>query len=140
MLDLVMVVDDNDADLVYTEAVLLGKRIARSVVCYDTGEAALQRLDDPTQPRPSLILLDINMPEMDGFAVLRAYEAQTPRSQSPIPVVMLTSSPEMSDHLRSTAHRCVQEYMVKPLSNEDAHLLLTLVPPDTASAGSEPTP
>lgn len=130
MLELVMVVDDNDADLVYTEAVLLGTGIARSVACYDTGEAALQHLADAAQPQPSLILLDINMPEMDGFAVLRAYEAQASRSQPPIPVVMLTSSPEMSDHLRSTAHRCVQDYMVKPLSKEAAHQLLTLVPKD----------
>lgn len=126
MLDLVMVIDDNDADLVYTEVVLRARGIARQVSCYDTAMAALQRLGDAAQPPISLVLLDLNMPEMDGFAFLRAYEAQHPHDNQPVPVVMLTSSPEASDRLRCTAHGCVQGYVVKPLSDDDARLLLTL--------------
>jgi CheY-like chemotaxis protein len=126
MFDLVMVVDDNDADLVYTEVVLRARGIARQVSCHDTAVAALQRLADVSQPPVSLVLLDLNMPEMDGFAFLRAYEAHQPRHTPPLPVVMLTSSPEASDRLRCTAHPCVQGYVVKPLSDDDARLLLTL--------------
>ena len=126
MLDLVMVVDDNDADLVYTEVVLRARGIARQVSCYDTAAAALTRLADPAQPQISLVLLDLNMPEMDGFAFLRAYEGQQAHPERAVPVVMLTSSPESSDRLRCTAHGCVQGYVVKPLSDEDARLLLTL--------------
>lgn len=124
MLDLVMVVDDNDADLVYTEVVLRGRGIARQVSCFDTAAAALSRLADGGQPQVSLVLLDLNMPEMDGFAFLRAYEGQQ-RART-VPVVMLTSSPESSDRLRCTAHACVQGYVVKPLSDDDARRLLTL--------------
>lgn len=126
MLDLVMVVDDNDADLVYTEVVLRARGIAREVSCYDTAAAALSRLTDRAQPPVSLVLLDLNMPEMDGFAFLRAYESQLPRAERPVPVIMLSSSPESSDRLRCTAHGCVQGYMVKPLSDEDARQLLTI--------------
>lgn len=124
MLDLVMVVDDNDADLVYTEVVLRGRGIARQVSCFDTAAAALERLADEAQPPVSLVLLDLNMPEMDGFAFLRAYETLHPPSGHPAPVVMLTSSPESSDRLRCTAHGCVQGYAVKPLSDDDARALL----------------
>ena len=126
MLDLVMVVDDNDADLVYTEVVLRARGIARQVSCYDTAAAALLRLADSAQPKVSLVLLDLNMPEMDGFAFLRAYEGQLPHPERAVPVVMLTSSPESSDRLRCTAHGCVQGYVVKPLSDDDARRLLTL--------------
>lgn len=126
MLDLVMVVDDNDADLVYTEVVLRARGIAREVSCYDTAAAALSRLTDRAQPPVSLVLLDLNMPEMDGFAFLRAYESQLTRAERPVPVVMLSSSPESSDRLRCTAHGCVQGYMVKPMSDEDARQLLTI--------------
>ncbi|MCR5883105.1 response regulator [Rhizobacter sp. J219] len=126
MLDLVMVVDDNDADLVYTEVVLRARGIAREVSCYDTAAAALSRLTDRAQPPVSLVLLDLNMPEMDGFAFLRAYESQLTRAERPVPVIMLSSSPESSDRLRCTAHGCVQGYMVKPLSDEDARQLLTI--------------
>lgn len=126
MLDLVMVVDDNDADLVYTEVVLRARGIAKQVICHDTAAAALARLADPGQPQVSLVLLDLNMPEMDGFAFLRAYEARLAHPEHAVPVVMLTSSPESSDRLRCTAHVCVQGYVVKPLSNDDALYLLTL--------------
>ncbi|MBL0727417.1 response regulator [Piscinibacter sp. HJYY11] len=124
MLDLVIVVDDNDADLVYTEVVLRARGIARQVSCFDTAAEALQRLADMAQPQASLVLLDLNMPEMDGFAFLRAYEALRPPQDRAVPVVMLTSSPEASDRLRCTAHGCVQGYVVKPLSDEDARQLL----------------
>jgi CheY-like chemotaxis protein len=124
MLDLVIVIDDNDADLVYTEVVLRARGIARQVSCFDTAAAALARLADAAQPQVSLVLLDLNMPEMDGFAFLRAYETQPARAGHLAPVVMLTSSPESSDRLRCTAHGCVQGYVVKPLSDHDARLLL----------------
>ncbi len=126
MHDLVMVIDDNDADLVYTEVVLRARGIAHQVSCFDTAAAALVRLADAGQAQVSLVLLDLNMPEMDGFAFLRAYETLQPHTGRSVPVVMLTSSPESSDRLRCTAHGCVQGYVVKPLSDDDARWLLTL--------------
>ncbi|MBX3622686.1 MAG: response regulator [Rhizobacter sp.] len=131
MLDLVLVIDDNDADLVFTEIVLRARGVAREVACFDTAQAALDALRHPDalRDRVSLVLLDINMPEMDGFAFLQAFEA-LPGSTRPLPpVVMLTSSPEAADRIRAIAHDCVKGYLVKPLGAGDAARLAALARP-----------
>jgi len=116
MFDSVMLVDDNDADLVYTEVVVCGHGVAREVVCCDTAAAALQYLADASRPPVSLILLDINMPEMDGFAFLAAYATLRQQLAKPPGVVMLTSSPEPADREHALAYPGVLGYLVKPLS------------------------
>jgi CheY-like chemotaxis protein len=119
MFDRVMLVDDNDADLVYTEVVLCGRGVAREVISFDTAQAALDCLADPLRPAVSLILLDINKPEMDGFGFLAAYAQMHATLAKPAPVVMLTSSPEASDRERALAIPVVRDYLIKPL-NDDA--------------------
>jgi CheY-like chemotaxis protein len=131
MFERVMLVDDNDADLVYTEVVLGASGAAREVLCFDTAQAALAHLADASQPAVSLILLDINMPEMDGFAFLAAYATLRERlpQPAPAPVVMLTSSPEPADHERAMATPGVCGYLIKPLDAASITRLLAMVPP-----------
>jgi CheY-like chemotaxis protein len=127
MFEQVMLIDDNDADLVYTEIVLSARSVAREVLSFDTAQSALQHLADASHPAVSLILLDINMPEMDGFAFLDAYAVLRERLRSPAPVVMLTSSPEAVDRERAMAAPGVYGYLIKPLDDDALRQLLALV-------------
>lgn len=129
MFERVMLVDDNDADLVYTEVMLSAGGAAREVLGFDTAQAALVRLADLSQPAVSLILLDINMPEMDGFAFLAAYATLRATLPQPAPVVMLTSSPEPADHERAMATPGVIGYLIKPLDSAAIARLLAMVAP-----------
>jgi len=122
----VMLVDDNDADLLFTDVVLRARGVASSVLTFDTALAALMYLQDEAQPPVSLILLDINMPEMDGFAFLSAWEQLRQTLAKVPPVVMLTSSPEPADRARALAHASVRGYLVKPLDDASARSLLDL--------------
>lgn len=61
--------------------------------------------------RPKLVLLDLNMPRLDGFGVLRALRAQ--RGGEGIPVVMMTSSGEERDIAQSYALGA-SSFVVKP--------------------------
>jgi len=115
MSQVVMLVDDNDADLVYTEVVLLAKGIAREVLSFDTAGAALDFLREGRTPVPELVLLDLNMPEMDGFAFIEAYAALRGSMREPPRVVVLTSSPEAGDERRARSERWVTGYLVKPI-------------------------
>jgi len=121
-----MLVDDNDADLVFTDVVLRARGVAYDVLTFDTAQAALMYLRDEAQPAVSLILLDINMPEMDGFAFLSAWDRLRETLPNAPPVVMLTSSPEPADRARALAHTSVRGYLVKPLDDASAQTLLEL--------------
>jgi len=68
---------------------------------------------------PDVILLDINMPVMDGYEFLAEVEKQLPET-STIHVFMLSSSDRDEDKERSLKSKLVKGYFVKPLC--DTHL------------------
>jgi len=110
---LLYVEDDPDyADLVL---LCLSKHAlpARVVHCID-GEAALdylRRSGSVEEPRPRLILLDLRLPRVDGFEVLR--EVKSSPDLADIPVVVLTTSSSRTDVAR-TYRDHVNSYLVKP--------------------------
>jgi CheY-like chemotaxis protein len=95
----VMLVEDDPGDaLLVREALADNERVDEIRVASD-GVYALEQLQDPELPLPDLILLDLNLPRMDGRELLAEIKAE-PRL-APIPVVVLTTSDAESDVLRS---------------------------------------
>lgn len=107
----VMVVDD-DADIVeLTRLVLEGG--GYRVVPASSGPEALRKIE---MGHPDLILLDINMPEMDGFQVLRVLKVDE-RTQT-IPVALFSIKMEVGDRLHGLQEGAF-EYITKPFSCEE---------------------
>jgi len=76
---------------------------------------------DPAVFPPRVILLDINMPGMDGFQLLDALEELlTPAQGECMAVLMLTSSTRTTDRGRSEAHAMVKGFETKPLTDAAA--------------------
>ena len=76
------------------------------------GIEALEYLNDSTQKRPGIILLDINMPKMNGIEFLRV--AKNDLNLKAIPVVVLTTSQHEQDKVESY-NLGVAGYMIKPV-------------------------
>jgi len=106
----VLVVDDLPANIKLLTAVL-GPQ-GYNVVSARSGAEALQRVTDA---RPDIMLLDILMPVMDGYAVCRSLR-QDPATQS-LPVVMLTASGEQ-EKLRAI-EAGADDFIVKPLNQAE---------------------
>ena len=88
------------------------------------GERALAFLHDPANPRPGLILLDLNMPRMNGLEFVAAIKAN-PDTRC-IPVVVLTTSSEESDRL-AAFNNSVAGYMVKPVDYPQFVKIMALI-------------
>lgn len=101
----ILVVDDDPvlADLV---AFTL-RREQFQVVQASDGEAALARW---AKERPDLVVLDVNLPKLDGFAVCRAI-----RAEADTPVILLTVRAEDDDIVRGLGLGA-DDYMIKPFS------------------------
>lgn len=117
----VLVVDDSDADLLYARIVLQQAGVAQQVLCLGTAQEALDHLHGATTT--DLVLLDLNMPEMDGFGFLSACAARRAAGEITAPVVVLTSSPDPNDLGRATRDAGVVGYLVKPMTLADARRL-----------------
>jgi CheY-like chemotaxis protein len=96
-------VEDNPNDVRLTEEALNSAKMLNSLSVVGDGEAALdylyQRGEYAKVERPDLVLLDLNLPKIDGREVLRIMK--TDEKLKSIPVVVLTASSSESDMLRS---------------------------------------
>ena len=99
----ILLVDDNDDDIVLLEESFRDSKFLNLLQVVHDGEEAIAYLRREGEYRhaktPGLVLLDINMPKMNGFEVLRKMKAD-PLLRT-IPVVMLTTSTRDEDIARS---------------------------------------
>lgn len=118
MLKPILLVEDDPRDLELTLLALERSQLANEVVIVRDGAQALEYLlhegdhAKRTAGNPAVVLLDLKLPKVSGLEVLEAVRA-APALKS-LPVVMLTSSQEESDLLRSY-ELGVNAYVVKPV-------------------------
>lgn len=108
----ILLVEDDQVDVMTIRRALKEIHVLNPVVNMENGEAGLAYLADPVQQRPCIILLDLNMPIMNGIEFLQNVKAD-PRFRS-IPVVVLTTSEEQQDKVNSF-ELGVAGYMAKPV-------------------------
>jgi CheY-like chemotaxis protein len=86
----ILLAEDEAADAHLIQVALKENRILADLHHVFDGREALEFLRQPENPRPNLILLDLNMPRMDGRECLAALKEDTDLKD--IPVVILTTS------------------------------------------------
>ncbi|NIA16582.1 MAG: response regulator [Nitrospiraceae bacterium] len=118
----ILLVEDDPEDQKLTRRALRTSHLRNKLYVADDGEQALDYLcrrgafaDPEVSPRPDLILLDLNMPKLDGRAVLARLK-EDPDFRC-IPVVVLTTSAQEEDILRSY-ELGVNSYITKPVHME----------------------
>jgi CheY-like chemotaxis protein len=115
----IMLIDDNPDDNFYHERVIKRSNAADIVISKESGMAALEYLqtkNEHAHAHPDLIFLDINMPGMNGWEFLKAYEKLDEDLQSQAIVVMLTTSENPDDKMK--AMTVVPDFKTKPLTAE----------------------
>ena len=129
----VMLVDDSEADLLFSSIIVGRSGICERVLEFDNAAGALAHLQAPQGHDVDLILLDINMPRMNGFEFLQAYQQLQREQQAHAVVVMLTSSPDPHDRSQAESFACVRGYVVKPIDLAAAQRLNALIEPPAAA-------
>jgi CheY-like chemotaxis protein len=111
----ILLVEDNPMDLDLTLRAFRKKKFANEIQVARDGEEALAFFSkwEAGEAMPAVILLDINLPKVNGLEVLRQLKAHERFRR--IPVVMLTSSREDRD-LKSAYDIGVNSYIEKPVN------------------------
>jgi len=140
----ILLVDDNASDVELTLDAFSEAHVTSHIDVARSGREALDRLfgrimrpDGGRDPLPDLVLLDLKMPGIDGFEVLRQVKAAPVLRR--IPVVILTSSREEGDRAMSFDSGA-NSYVVKPVlqapTRRDSTRQWQVVPLGTGSFGA----
>ncbi len=118
----ILLVEDDEVDIEAVKRAFKQHRVANTLHVTRDGEEAIsylrnegEYLDPEKAPRPSLILMDLRMPRMDGLELLKIIKSDD--ELRIIPVVVFTSSREDEDVVRSYANGA-SSYLVKPITFE----------------------
>jgi len=105
----IMLVDDDSLTNKLHHMIITKHNKNKRVVQFDRPLLALNYLKEN---HPDLILLDLNMPEMDGWAFLRALEERNIK----IDVVIISSTIDPAERSRAQSFKSVKDFLTKPLT------------------------
>ena len=112
----ILLVDDDAGDALIAKKALESGKILNSIYSVRDGIEALAHLRNAQMPRPGLVLLDLNMPRMNGIEVMQ--EINKDDRLRHLVIVVLTSSKTDEDVLSSYQLRC-NSYLVKPMGLDE---------------------
>jgi len=107
----IMLVEDDSVDAMTVKRALKDLNVKNQLVHQPNGEEALKYLQGENNHRPCVILLDLNMPKMNGIEFLKIAKADDNLKQ--IPVIVLTTSRDDRDKMESFK-LSIAGYIVKP--------------------------
>ncbi len=108
----ILLVEDDKVDAMTVVRAIEDLKIKNPIIVVENGEEALEQLRNKNNEKPNIILLDLDMPKMNGIEFLEI--AKKDENIKRIPVVILTTSKEQQDKIESF-NLGVAGYMIKPV-------------------------
>lgn len=116
----ILLVDDDSICCFLNQHIVKTHFPEAKITIKNNGLEAIEFLAEQEQNPPDVILLDINMPEMDGWDFLKEYKKRNWNNNFNSKISMLSSSLRKSDlELASEFEDVIKQYLVKPLTKED---------------------
>jgi len=120
----VIIVDDDPVVVFLHQFLVKQSELSTDPLAFHNGQEALDHLDSlDHQNRRSLLLLDINMPTMNGWDLLEAINARSYADH--ISAIIVSSSIDINDHKKAKTYKQVKGYLEKPIRVKELHDLKT---------------
>lgn len=113
----ILIIDDDDVCNMLSIR-MLKKYVDAELIAYENPREALDYIS-ASITQPDYILLDIRMPEMDGWEFLDRLKDEMGSLGITSRVIMLTSSIRKADQQRALSFSCISDYVNKPLERDD---------------------
>ncbi len=116
-----IIIDDDPIHQKIVQIILKKQDTFDEIDSYTEAEIAVEMLEENAKNRdnlPDVILLDLNMPVMDGWDFLESFEKIKNKLLKTIKIFVVTSSVDEKDKSRAKQYNSVVDYITKPLSDE----------------------
>ena len=114
----VLIIDDDDLSIFLIGLTIEEIPFIKSYKSVTSGWEALEFLEESDGQSPDLILVDLNMPEMDGFEFIQHFEDKFAAENPETKIIVITSSQRENDKAKSLAFKSVRGFIQKPLTEE----------------------
>jgi len=121
MIDTLCIVDDDGMFQMLTQIIIEKTQRVQKIKIFSNGKEAIDFLNsvhDQPDKLPEIILLDLNMPIMDGWGFLEEYLLLKPRIGKEILIYIVSSSIDPEDIERARKISEVTDYVIKPVTQE----------------------
>ena len=112
-----IVIDDNKVDCFIAEKIIKSSGDCECLVFYQAAKALEYIKSLPALPVITLILVDIQMPVMNGFEFVEAFEYLPAEARKSFHIYILSSSINENDIFRVKSFTSVKKFLSKPLTN-----------------------
>lgn len=123
-----MIIDDDPILVFLIKKIFEQDSDAYTFIDAENGLKAINYLENPTNTLPDLILLDINMPVMDGWQFLEQFERYQKTNRLEIPVMIISSSIDPSDIEKSKQYKSVLNFLSKPFTRAHIEEIKQMLP------------
>lgn len=131
----IMLIDDDHFTNFYNQHILERAKICESIIVFQNAKEALEYLNT-TEESVDLILLDVNMPVMNGWQFLEEFEKLSTNKKTAMIAIMLTSSINSDDEEKANTFAAVKEFISKPLTPEKVTEIMALFGQSTKDVDS----
>lgn len=125
-LNVVAIIDDNDISLLLIKKIVEQKRIAETILLFSSGFDALRYLEGNVHnvdQLPSVLLLDITMPLMNGFQFLKEFQ-KIEFAESYKPAIFIISAGANIDYEALKIYPFVKGFLLKPVMPEKLAMMI----------------
>lgn len=117
----VLLIDDDNIVNYLNQIIMSDLNITKNPLMASNGEEGIKIMEDSIKKNdgigPELIILDINMPVLDGFGFLEAYKQMEFKNKEEVKIIMLSTSVNESD-LEKAKKSVVTQFINKPLTKK----------------------
>lgn len=128
LVDIACVVDDDTIYLYSIKKMLNKNPLCKELKVFTNGFDAIEffksKATDPNEI-PDVVILDINMPVMDGWQFLDEFEPLQPQLHKKVTIYMVSSSIDENDIERAKKISAITDYVVKPITEDKLQQLFT---------------
>ncbi len=121
-IDIAFIVDDDKIYVFGLKKLLTINNLCKNILVFENGEKALNYITPiilSSEQLPDIILLDLNMPVMDGWEFLDEFTKINPKINKKIEIYMVSSSINPADIEKAKQYEELTDYLIKPISIDE---------------------